>query len=100
MANQEDPALKISKELHARVCSMIYPADGKRNFKSADAVIRFLFQQYDEKIKQKMNSITNKESGCTFKIPPQALADAGLKLGDTLEVSVEDGKIILEKQKI
>ena len=60
MANEKDPALKISKEIHERVCSMIFSPEGKRRFKNADKVIQFLFQQYDEKIRNKMSAIQNK----------------------------------------
>jgi uncharacterized ferritin-like protein (DUF455 family) len=96
---EELVTLKVSEEMHARVFDIIYE-DKKKHYKNADAVLRFLFQQYDEKIKQKLNSIRNKDSNCIFKIPLQAIEDAGLKPGDDLDISVEGNQIILEKRKI
>ena len=60
MANAEDPSLKISKKLHEKICSMIMSPEGKKNFKSAEAVIEFLFDRYDERIKDKISSMNNK----------------------------------------
>lgn len=93
-------SLKVSEQIHSRVYFLIYPQEGKRSFKSADDVLRFLFQQYDEKMKDKLNSIRNKDSNCILKIPLQAMDDAGLKSGDALDISVEGNRIILEKKDL
>lgn len=89
----------LDEELRDRINSFIRSSTGKRNFKSAEAVINFLFQQYDEKLKDKMSSIKNKDNQFIFKIPKEAVEDSGLNPGDALKITVEDNKIIIERFK-
>ena len=99
MAKKHDPDVRVTTEIHERILSMMFPGGkGRRVFKSKNEVIEFLFKQYDEKIKNKINSIQNKDSGFTFKIPPEAVEEAGLNFGDKLKISIEGNKIILEKE--
>jgi len=60
MAKNNDPDIRVSKDISEKIRSMIISPDGKRNFKSAEAVIKFLLERYDEKIKDKISSMNNK----------------------------------------
>lgn len=47
--------IKVSPEIHTRIRAMILleKSRGRKVFKNANQLIKFLFQQYDEKIKEK-----------------------------------------------
>jgi len=75
MAKKHDPDVRVSKEIHERIMSMIFPSGkGRRAFKSKNEVIEFLFQQYDNSKKPFIkyreefeNSLTKEELKVYFE---------------------------------
>lgn len=55
---QELVNLKIYRDLHQRICKMV--KGDRKNFRIQSDVVRFIFEQYDEKIQDKNHSMQNR----------------------------------------